>query len=104
MIANIFCDTQAVEDEVHFLLHCGLYNHIRENVFQDLLLNDVFMNNNFEGKIMYLIQIFSRKVAKYLVQAYLKRRNVIYILTNLRIDHVQSFYHAIQSDYNYVIM
>ena len=74
-----FCNTQSVEDEIHLLLHCGLYNHIRENMVQDIFLNDVFMNNNFERKMTYLIQIFPRKIAKYLAQAYLKRRNVIYI-------------------------
>ena len=51
-----FCDMQTVEDERHFLLHCGLYTHIRENVFHDILLNDAFVNNNSEGKMTYLLQ------------------------------------------------
>ena len=73
-----FCDTQSIEDERHFLLHCGLYTDIRETVFNDILLDDAFVNNNAEGKFTYLLQTFPRKVAKYLVKAYLKRRNVIY--------------------------
>ena len=73
-----FCNMQSVEDEKHFLLHCGLYNNIRENVFQDILHTDIFINLNSDEKLTYLLQTYPRKIAKYLVQAYVKRRNVIY--------------------------
>ena len=73
-----FCNTQSVEDEKHFLLHCGLYNNIREIVFQDILHTDIFINFSSDEKLIYLLQTYPRKTAKYLVKAYLKRRNVIY--------------------------
>ena len=31
------CDTKAVEDEIHFLMHCPLYNQLREKCFKSIL-------------------------------------------------------------------
>ena len=31
------CDSKAVEDEIHFLMHCPLYNQLREKCFKSIL-------------------------------------------------------------------
>ena len=67
-----FCDRQEVENEQHFLLHCDLYRHIRSNVFQgtDNSISD-------ERKLINITNLYPRKLAKYLVCAFQKRRDII---------------------------
>ena len=70
------CTAGAVENEIHFLLHCDLYTQIRENTF-----SDIFRNNTELPDVERLCNIVNsqpRKLAKYLVCAYLLRKRKLF--------------------------
>jgi hypothetical protein len=72
------CNDSCVENEVHFLLNCPKYNEIRSQSFGEILNDNVFMDLNVDDKLIFLFSNHVRKIAKYLVKAYLHRRNIIY--------------------------
>ena len=73
-----FCNQIQIEDERHFLIHCTFYNDIRAAIFNEQLSNDHFNTMNDIDKFKYLVTNIPRKVAKYIVKAYMRRRNKIY--------------------------
>jgi hypothetical protein len=74
-----FCTMGAVEDENHFLISCECYSNIRLDVFGDILNSDRFRSVSANEKMISLLTLYPRKVAKYLVKAYYKRKSVIYL-------------------------
>ncbi|CAC5397978.1 unnamed protein product [Mytilus coruscus] len=73
-----FCTADVTETETHLLLDCAFYSDIREHVFGELLLTTSFISMDFNEKLIFLIISHTRKLAKYIVQAYFKRRNSVY--------------------------
>lgn len=73
-----FCTADVSETETHFLLDCTFYSDIREHVFGELLLTTSFVSMNINEKLIFLNISHTRKLAKYIVQAYSKRRNFVY--------------------------
>ena len=67
----IFCNQNAIENEVHFLLHCSLYNDLRELFLKSdmdnwQLLPDVeklklFMQSDVKGTANFIDKAFSRR-------------------------------------------
>ena len=49
-----FCDSAAVEDEIHFLIDCEFYSDIRYNYAN--IINTDFMSLTSKGKFIYLMQ------------------------------------------------
>ena len=74
----LFCNLLHTEDEKHFLLHCTFYTDIRADIFNEQLSNDHFNTMNDNDKFKYLVINIPRKVAKYIVKAYMIRRNKLY--------------------------
>jgi hypothetical protein len=72
------CDINTVEDERHFLLECKLYDEIRLSIFCNQWFDSQFTALNTTDKLRTLLNLYPRKVTKYLVQAYHKRRTYIY--------------------------
>ena len=74
----IFCNQLQIEDERHFLIQCSFYNDIRADVFNDQFSNRQFNVLNDVDKLIYLVRKVPRKLAKYIVKAYMRRRNALY--------------------------
>ena len=75
------CDNNTPEDEEHFLLDCTFYTFLREQCFKDIIqriseISWIQMNNS--DKMKLLICTYPRQTAKYLVNAFLKRRKTFY--------------------------
>ena len=73
-----FCNQIQIEDERHFLIQCTFYNDIRTDVFNDQFSNIQFNILNDVEKLRYLVKNVPRKVAKYIVKSYMRRRNALY--------------------------
>ena len=73
-----FCQLNSIEDETHFLLDCTCYIHIREQVFGDIILTNDFINSSVHGKLNFIIHNYPRKIAKFLMKSYLKRKIIVY--------------------------
>ena len=71
----IFCDLDEIEDESHFLLRCSLYTDERNTYLSELNTNTI-PNTNI---IQYLMTHKPRQCAKYIRQAFLKRREILYV-------------------------
>ncbi len=67
------CETGAIEDEMHFLLHCNLYDDLRPDLLEHL---PVDLTN--EEKLKTLIRLYPRRSANYIEKAFRKRSDVIY--------------------------
>lgn len=73
-----FCQTNNVEDERHFLLYCNLYDDIRQNLLTDIITPDAYNVLSDEQKLNVIINDHARKCSKYILQAYLRRRGILY--------------------------
>ena len=75
------CDKYTPEDEEHFLLDCTFYTFLREQCFEDIIqrISEIsWMQMNNSEKMKLLICTYPRQTAKYLVNAFLKRRKTFY--------------------------
>ena len=72
----LFCDSGEVESEIHFLLKCEFYKAIRNEHFGSLF-SGALCNIDVDSR-KYLMSNHPRKLAKYLVNSYQKRQNLIY--------------------------
>ena len=70
-----FCDTNEVESETHFLLSCDKYLTLRNVAFHDIINHP---ENSHMDLFRLLMQSHTRKLAKYIVKAYLLRRSLLY--------------------------
>ena len=67
----VLCNLQAVEDELHFLCVCSLYNDIRRDMFENLLhLNfDNFNSLSLHDKFYHLVKFEWKGISCYLDKA-----------------------------------
>jgi hypothetical protein len=72
------CNSQSIEDETHFLVECTAYHDIRNYIFQNIIYLQNFTILDSKEKLVYLLNMQARKVSKYIVSAYLRRRRIIY--------------------------
>ncbi|XP_053394824.1 uncharacterized protein LOC123524463 [Mercenaria mercenaria] len=73
-----FCQSRSIEDECHFLINCTFYRDIRTDMFSDQLNKNNFTVLSDSDKLVQLVNNYPRKVAKFIVKSYLKRRKAIY--------------------------
>ena len=70
-----YCNTGAIEDEKHFILHCTFYSELRKELFdgaKDLLLNFYHLSDN--DKLLFLMnEDLARYVASTIHKMYCKR-------------------------------
>ena len=76
----VLCNLQAVEDELHFLCVCSLYNDIRRDMFENLLhLNfDNFNILSLHDKLYHLLKFEWKGISCYLDKAWVMRTNALY--------------------------
>ncbi len=73
------CNTPNVEDQLHFLFHCNLYNIQRQSLFvQARERIDGWDNLTEYNKLSQLFVSMTRILAKYVKNIFLLRRNTIY--------------------------
>ncbi len=62
----IYCNMGEVEDELHFVIHCPKYQHLRENVIRYVeQYNTNFLTMNVNEQFNLIIKDYPRQVAKY---------------------------------------
>ena len=72
------CNGPAVEYEQHFLLNCPFYNDVRNQLLQSMDLPIEWNTLNDSERLNFLLNVQTRKTAKYLVKAYRLRKCQIY--------------------------
>ena len=69
----------AVEDEIHFLCQCSLYNHLRASLFQSAYDEEPnFAHMDLIDKFVYLMTYQQKNVIKYLSKAVPLRTDCLY--------------------------
>lgn len=73
------CNDDKIEDEIHFIFHCPVYNLSRQE-FYNSIENDIpnFQNMTDIGKLSLLSSKHIRKFAKYLLKIFHERKNCEY--------------------------
>ena len=71
------CKCQEIESEEHFILRCTLYDRIRDDIYSDIFINQ-FLLMSHQEQFIELIQKYPRKTAKFVVNAYMLRRSILF--------------------------
>ena len=74
-----FCDFNLVEDELHFILYCPLYDDLRKCMFKTVPMNNADIFWKSEGEI--LSWIFENEIfvfSRFIEKAWLRRQCVLY--------------------------
>ncbi len=74
------CDTQEVEDEIHFVCICNLYNDLRQNMYRTVEHKhiDFYMCDN-KDTFIFLVQKERKILGNYLVEAWSEHIHKLYI-------------------------
>ena len=73
------CTTQQIEDEMHLLCQCPLYDELRTTMFQKAVTKcPEFSQLENPNKFIYLLREMWREVAFFLVSALKLRQNKLY--------------------------
>ena len=73
------CNSGVIEDEIHFVIECSKYHMIRLNILGEILQRTDNLNLSAAEKLCMLMNDHTRKLAKFVVQAFMCRRDTIYI-------------------------
>ncbi len=75
------CDTQEVEDEIHFVCKCNLYKDLRKTMYRTVQHKhtDFYMYDN-KDKFILLVQKEWKILGNYLVEAWSERTQIIYLV------------------------
>ena len=71
------CDQNQIENEIHFMFHCSLYNEIRHTVLS-CLYEETIISKTDNEKLYVLMNQYPRKTAKYLVTSLERRKRYLY--------------------------
>ena len=76
----IFCESNNIEDEVHFIFECSLYDNIRRRFFDKLQqFHPSWPNLNVDQKLLLLMsKEFVKDTAEFVHQCFVTRRKQIY--------------------------
>ena len=74
-----FCKLNEVEDEIHFLCRCSLYNHLRQCLYQTALIDCPPNVHGDENIFIYLMKFKYREVSTFIMQAWEIRQQSLYI-------------------------
>lgn len=78
-----FCDSLQIEDEIHFLFHCNVYECQRENVYIELgkNINEKLKKLPDDSKLKFLLEIDDQKInfvlASYIYQLFKRRKELL---------------------------
>ena len=71
------CDSDSIEDEVHFMFHCNALNEARQGVIDQLNLN-IDVTDDYQKLKLLLNESFIHKCGKYIEVLYKTRQNILY--------------------------
>ena len=73
------CDQNAVENEIHFLLHCTLYDELRRAMIVKSERREIrFRTLTETEKLTFILKHEERHCAKYISNAMYRRKLVLY--------------------------
>ena len=72
------CNTNAIENEIHFVLECQHYHTIRNSLLNDALLHNQVIDLTAENTFVYFMKIHPRILEKYVVRAFRHGRFTLY--------------------------
>ena len=72
----LICNTNEVEDEIHFLFNCPMYNNERELFYQSLSIPQ-FVNRTNEDKLKVIFE-HPYKLGNYICQLNVIRKSILY--------------------------
>ncbi len=68
-----------IEDEMHMFCTCTLYQHIRNEMYNNVIHKNVnFHQLNDEQKFIYLVSTERKEVSTFLDKAWTMRTNLLY--------------------------
>ena len=75
----MLCETGAVEDEIHFVIHCPLYADIRSILFAKAtqIFPDFHLYDELD-KFVYLLKDFQKETIYFIHDACQRRSSTIY--------------------------
>ena len=73
------CQSGQIEDEMHFLFNCTLYNDLRLTLISVIPQEHSFLTLSAVDKLNLLMNDYSRQTAKYLSSAFEKRKQFLYV-------------------------
>ncbi len=74
-----FCQSAEIENETHFIITCTHYHALRITTFGTIIEDTVFSHMTPDEKLVYIMKNHVRKLSKFIVKAYLHRRNSLYL-------------------------
>ena len=77
------CNQNQIENEIHFLFHCPLYNDIRLDVLSCLNIDTISWKTD-NDKLYLLMKNYPRKTAKYLISSLERRKHIRIIISTDR--------------------
>ena len=73
------CGNGDVEDEMHFLLKCAVYDDLRLDVFEKCQTkNDMFLQLNDTEKLLEIVNRNERVLSEFLLSSWNRRRSLLY--------------------------
>ena len=73
------CQSGQIENELHFLFNCVLYNDFRNYLLSAINQKDSFVLLSDVEKLKHLMNNYPRQIAKYLRNAFEKRKQFLYV-------------------------
>ena len=81
-----------IEDEIHFLLVCPVYENERVALLSTTQNDSSFNNLNSFEKILYLCNNYPRQLTKFICRAYEHRQSLVFTLVCCLILLIYFFY------------
>ena len=73
------CNSNAVENEIHFICECPVYENYRHRLYEEVSRTDTnFMNLPIQEKFVYLMENECKKLSLYIVDIWNVRNSVLY--------------------------
>ena len=71
------CNTNEIEDELHFVMVCPVYNSYRNELLDSVVSQDFQLYNDLD-KFIYLMKNQPKQVAKFIVKAIDLRKGILF--------------------------
>ena len=73
------CNMNKIENEIHFLFECVLYNDLRTSWLINVCNKNTNFNNlSIENKLKFMFENCFRNTAKYVVNCFNRRKDIIF--------------------------
>ena len=73
------CQRGQIENELHFVFNCVMYNDFRNDLLSAITQKDSFLLLSVVENLIHLMNNYPRQIAKYLRNAFGKRKQFLYV-------------------------